>query len=88
MKLRVPILKKSGIRLLIKREDLIHPEISGNKWRKLKYNLIKARKKWIAATLLTFGGAYSNHIHATAAAGNYFGFKTIRDHQRGKTQKA
>ena len=54
----------------------MHPEISGNKWRKLKYNLIEAKKRRLA-TLLTFGGAYSNHIHATAAAGKTFGFKTI-----------
>jgi len=60
----------------IKREDLIHPEISGNKYRKLKYNLIKAKKLKIE-TLLTFGGAYSNHIAATAYAGKLYGFKTI-----------
>lgn len=60
----------------IKREDLIHPHISGNKYRKLKYNLIAAKNKNID-TLLTFGGAFSNHIAATAAAGNEFGFKTI-----------
>ena len=65
-----------GIRLLMKREDLIHPEISGNKWRKLKYNLIEAKKQNLP-TLLTFGGAYSNHIYSTAAAGKKFGFKTI-----------
>ncbi len=69
-------LVKMGIRLMIKREDLIHPEISGNKWRKLKYNLFEARKR-NSSTLLTFGGAYSNHIYATAAAGKKFGFKTI-----------
>lgn len=68
--------KRAGIRLLLKREDLIHPEISGNKWRKLKYNLIEAKKRGLD-TLLTFGGAYSNHIYATAAAGKTFGFRTI-----------
>ena len=68
--------KNAGVGLLVKREDLIHPEISGNKWRKLKYNLIEAKKQKLS-TLLTFGGAYSNHIHATAAAGIFFGFKTI-----------
>lgn len=65
-----------GISLFIKREDELHPFISGNKYRKLKYNLIEAfnQKK---ETLLTFGGAYSNHIAAVAAAGNQFNFKTI-----------
>ena len=70
-----PLLRKN-IRLWIKRDDLIHPIIQGNKWRKLKYNIQEAQrtqKKY----LVTFGGAYSNHIHATAAAGEYFGIKTI-----------
>jgi 1-aminocyclopropane-1-carboxylate deaminase len=65
-----------GIRLLLKRDDLIHPEVPGNKWRKLKYNLAAAQSQG-ASTLLTFGGAYSNHIRAVAAAGFYFGFRTI-----------
>lgn len=65
-----------GVRLHIKRDDLIHPEISGNKWRKLKYNLAAAAEQG-HDTLLTFGGAYSNHIRAVAAAGYYFGFATI-----------
>ena len=60
----------------IKRDDLLHPLISGNKFRKLKYNLEEA-KKLQHDTLLTFGGAFSNHILAVAAAGNEFGFKTI-----------
>jgi len=62
--------------LYIRREDLLHPNISGNKLRKLKYNLQEAQNNNIQ-TLLTFGGAYSNHIAATAAAGNEYGFKTI-----------
>jgi 1-aminocyclopropane-1-carboxylate deaminase/D-cysteine desulfhydrase-like pyridoxal-dependent ACC family enzyme len=62
--------------LYIKREDLADPYIGGNKWRKLKYNLIQAQEQNIT-TLLTFGGAWSNHIFATAAAGKRFGFKTI-----------
>ena len=62
--------------LYLKREDLIHPTISGNKWRKLKYNILEA-KKLNQKTLLTFGGAFSNHIHATASAGKIFGFNTI-----------
>ena len=69
-------IEQSGVNLLIKREDLIHPQVSGNKWRKLKYNLIEAHKR-SASTLLTFGGAFSNHIYATAAAGKTFSFKTI-----------
>ncbi|MCG9971491.1 1-aminocyclopropane-1-carboxylate deaminase/D-cysteine desulfhydrase [Christiangramia crocea] len=65
-----------GIELFIKREDLLHPEVSGNKFRKLKYNLVAARDQKFD-TLLTFGGAHSNHIAATAAAGKLFGFNTI-----------
>lgn len=60
----------------IKREDLADRHIGGNKWRKLKYNLLQAREQQ-KNTLLTFGGAWSNHIYATAAAGKYFGFHTI-----------
>jgi len=67
---------ESKITLHVKREDKIHPLISGNKWRKLKYNLEEA-KKLNHHTLLTFGGAYSNHIHALAAAARGFGFKSI-----------
>ncbi|MFY7912947.1 MAG: 1-aminocyclopropane-1-carboxylate deaminase/D-cysteine desulfhydrase [Emticicia sp.] len=62
--------------VFVKRDDLIHPEISGNKWRKLKYNLLDAQKQGIRQ-IVTFGGAYSNHIYATAAAGKYFGFETV-----------
>ena len=62
--------------IFIKREDLIHPEISGNKWRKLKYNLLEAGRLG-KKTLLTFGGAFSNHIYAVAAAGEEYGFRTI-----------
>lgn len=63
-------------RLFIKREDLIHPFISGNKFRKLKYNLEQAKQE-NQTTLLTFGGAFSNHIAATAYAGKINNFKTI-----------
>lgn len=65
-----------GLQLFIKREDLIHPKVSGNKWRKLKYNLLKAKEEGYT-TLLTFGGAYSNHIYATAAAANEAGFESV-----------
>lgn len=64
------------VNLFIKRDDLIHPEIPGNKWRKLKYNIAQAQLEH-KTTLLTFGGAFSNHITATAAVGKYLGFKTI-----------
>ncbi|WP_396155248.1 1-aminocyclopropane-1-carboxylate deaminase/D-cysteine desulfhydrase [Flavobacterium sp.] len=69
-------IENSTIALYIKREDLLHPYISGNKFRKLKYNLVQAKKE-NKNTLLTFGGAFSNHILAVAAAGNSNGFKTI-----------
>lgn len=82
--------RERGLRLWVKRDDLIHAALpwgtdelgpvelypSGNKWRKLKYNLVEARDAG-AATLLTFGGAYSNHIRAVAAAGELFGFATL-----------
>ena len=70
------LLHKFGVRLFLKREDLIHKYVSGNKWRKLKYNLIEAAGSG-HSTLLTFGGAYSNHIHATAAAAREVGFRSI-----------
>lgn len=66
----------NAITVVIKREDLIHPFVSGNKFRKLKYNLLEAKKKHYE-TLLTFGGAFSNHIAAVAYAGKENGFKTI-----------
>ena len=71
-----PLLKDKQVSLFIKRDELIHPVIQGNKWRKLKYNLINAYDN-NQQTLLSFGGAYSNHLHALAAAGKEFGFKTI-----------
>jgi 1-aminocyclopropane-1-carboxylate deaminase len=69
-------LARAGVRLYLKRDDLISDEITGNKWRKLKYNLAAARRAG-ETTLLTFGGAYSGHIRAVAAAGSYFGFATV-----------
>jgi len=66
----------AGIRVLIKREDQNHPEIAGNKWWKLKYNIEDALLHNYD-TLLTFGGAYSNHIYATAAAACENGFRSI-----------
>ncbi|MFI1932583.1 1-aminocyclopropane-1-carboxylate deaminase/D-cysteine desulfhydrase [Streptomyces sp. NPDC020330] len=64
---------RHGVRLLLKRDDLIHPDLPGNKWRKLALNLENAAGR----TVLTFGGAYSNHLRATAAAGRLLGFPTV-----------
>jgi 1-aminocyclopropane-1-carboxylate deaminase len=65
-----------NITLLIKREDMNHPEISGNKWWKLRYNIEEACARGFS-TVLTFGGAYSNHIYATAAAATAAGLQSI-----------
>jgi len=70
------ILKDKRINLYIKRIDLVHKHISGNKWYKLKYNIIEAKSQ-LKDTLLTFGGAYSNHIAATSFAAQSNGFKSI-----------
>lgn len=64
---------RHGVRLLLKRDDLIHPELIGNKWRKLAPNLTAAAGR----TVVTFGGAYSNHLRATAAAGRLLGLSTV-----------
>ncbi|WP_333755218.1 1-aminocyclopropane-1-carboxylate deaminase/D-cysteine desulfhydrase [Streptomyces sp. IBSBF 3352] len=66
-------LARHGVRLLLKRDDLIHPELIGNKWRKLAPNLTAAAGRTVA----TFGGAYSNHLRATAAAGRLLGLPTV-----------
>lgn len=70
------ITKSFGVNLYIKRLDLLHPTLNGNKFYKLKYNLIEAKRLGFNK-ILTFGGAFSNHIHATAAAGDLFDFETI-----------
>lgn len=64
---------RHGVTLLLKRDDLIHPDLPGNKWRKLAPNLRAAAGR----TVLTFGGAWSNHLRATAAAGRLLGFPTV-----------
>jgi 1-aminocyclopropane-1-carboxylate deaminase len=79
-----PLFATKGVQVYLKREDLLHPTISGNKWRKLKYNLKAAREQG-KDTLLTFGGAYSNHIAAVAAAGKEYNFRTI-GYIRGEAQ--
>ncbi|HCN84927.1 MAG TPA: 1-aminocyclopropane-1-carboxylate deaminase, partial [Sphingobacteriaceae bacterium] len=70
-----PLLTEKQVQVFIKRDDLIHPFISGNKWRKLKYILQKAEQEK-KDHLITFGGAWSNHLLATACAAAKFGFKS------------
>lgn len=67
---------RRGVRLLLKRDDLIHTALPGNKWRKLEPNL-RAASEGGHRALLTFGGAYSNHLRATAAAGRLLGLTTV-----------
>lgn len=67
---------KSGVGLDMLRLDKLDPHISGNKWFKLKYNILAAQQAG-KSTILSFGGAWSNHIHALAAAGKRFGFATV-----------
>jgi len=74
--LKIPVLAPFDIKLLVRREDQNHPFVSGNKWWKLKYNLLHAITENYD-TVLTFGGAYSNHIYATAAACKELGLKSI-----------
>jgi 1-aminocyclopropane-1-carboxylate deaminase len=76
LELRDEELARAGVRLWLKRDDLVHAEVPGNKWRKLKYNLAAAQQEG-SGCLLTFGGAYSNHIRATAAAGHHCGLGTV-----------
>ncbi|MBT2448171.1 pyridoxal-phosphate dependent enzyme [Streptomyces sp. ISL-43] len=68
--------ERHGVRLLLKRDDLVHPELPGNKWRKLAPNL-RAAVADGRTGLVTFGGAYSNHLRATAAAGRLLGLETV-----------
>lgn len=75
-KLSTDLFSENRIEVSVLRLDLIHPQISGNKWFKLKYNLEEAGKQH-CNTILTFGGAFSNHILATAVACHEFGFKSI-----------
>ena len=76
MNQKLQITFPNSISVTIKREDLIHPVVSGNKFRKLKYNLLQAKTE-NKKTLLTFGGAFSNHIAAVAFAARENGFKSI-----------
>ena len=70
------LFSRNNVHVSIKREDLIHPIVSGNKFRKLKYNLLAAKNQK-HTKLLTFGGAFSNHIAAVAFAGKENGFETV-----------
>jgi 1-aminocyclopropane-1-carboxylate deaminase len=72
----LPSLKENGIRLLVKRDDLLHPFVYGNKYRKLKYNLAEAVQRR-AKPVVTFGGAFSNHLYATAAACHIAGLSSV-----------
>lgn len=74
--IRDPLLATAGVQLFVKREDLNHPLVSGNKWWKLKYNLENVGQH-PSRTMLTFGGPYSNHIFASAAAAHELGFSSI-----------
>ncbi|WP_411726899.1 1-aminocyclopropane-1-carboxylate deaminase/D-cysteine desulfhydrase [Methyloglobulus sp.] len=71
-----PFLENHDINLWIKRDDLLHPVISGNKWRKLKYSLDEALSLG-TDTIISMGGAYSNHLHALAYVGRILGLNTI-----------
>ena len=78
---KIPIVEipiESKVRLFIKREDLTHPEISGNKYWKMFYNVKKYLEKEVSERkIITFGGAFSNHIAAASALGNEFGIETL-----------
>ncbi|MFD1467374.1 1-aminocyclopropane-1-carboxylate deaminase/D-cysteine desulfhydrase [Hymenobacter caeli] len=71
-----PVATAAGVRLLLWRDDLVNPALPGNKARKLKYNLREARRLG-RGRLLTFGGAYSNHLAAVATAGRLHGLATV-----------
>lgn len=86
-RLNLPLFNEKGIEVYVKRDDKIHPFISGNKWRKLKY-YVKFILENDVDEVITFGGAYSNHLLAVACAGALFGFKTrgvVRGEELNKT---
>lgn len=70
-----PAFEEKALKVFVKRDDLIHTQISGNKWRKLKFNLLAAKGQGFNK-LITFGGAHSNHLYAVAAIGKFFRFET------------
>ena len=71
-----PLFDQKRLSVTVVRTDLIHPEVSGNKWYKLKYNLLQAKAN-NQTRLLSFGGAYSNHIHALAWAARQLGLVSV-----------
>lgn len=71
-----PELNKRGIEVLLRRDDLVHPLLSGNKFYKLHHNLLEAKRLGYT-TILSFGGVWSNHLYALAAAGKIYGLKTV-----------
>lgn len=75
-KINLPLLSKHKVELYMKRDDFIHADVSGNKWRKLKYNVLKAKESKQDG-ILTFGGAFSNHLLATASACKQLGLKSV-----------
>jgi 1-aminocyclopropane-1-carboxylate deaminase len=75
-RLDLPVCREKKIQLFVKRDDLIHPVLSGNKYRKSKYNLEFAFQNNIQ-TIITFGGAYSNHLHAIAGICHDLGLQSI-----------
>ncbi len=75
-KIELALFQKAGLELLVRRDDLLDSQLSGNKFYKLWFNLEVAAQTGFRR-LVTFGGAYSNHIHATAAAGHRFGLETF-----------
>lgn len=72
--INLPFLKSHGVSLAIKRDDLIHPWLSGNKWRKLKYSMLQQPQ---GSTIISCGGCFSNHLYALAGAGKFFGYQTV-----------
>ncbi len=74
--LHEPLFNEKNVKVFMLRDDLLHPGISGNKWRKLKFNLLEIAQKGVQ-TIVTVGGSHSNHIAAVAEAGKVFGFNTI-----------
>ncbi|MCZ2100623.1 MAG: pyridoxal-phosphate dependent enzyme [Chitinophagales bacterium] len=71
-----PLTQAKGIKFFIKRDDLIHPLVSGNKYRKLKYNLLNVKTQG-KSQVISFGGAFSNHIHALAAACHHQNIQSV-----------
>ncbi len=71
-----PLLSQHDVSVHVKRDDLLHSVVSGNKLYKLMLNLEQFKRE-DKKTLITFGGAYSNHLHATAFMGKSLGIKTV-----------